>query len=387
MARTRPNVSRLARRGKLDALREALHYSEPTSFDDGTERDLGTPVRVEAVEALAGFDGTTVAGDLGAALDDPEPDVQLAALRTLDTLGVRADGDVERLVACVVARDRAAADVTAGALKLLVGWRAHGSAELVVERLLDRDAPEPDQGHRASLELLLTTDSRGPSARDAVTDLLIGRLQQREGARAEERAERMFGWLGGSAVDKVIDALEHGTATPALIQAAGQLGDGRAVGPVVRALESPDPEMREASANAARALNHTRAVPALLTATQDDEQAVRDAASAALDRMGTAAVIAGLAAVVSARGLLATSPQPGLEGTVADLLEANGGPELGEGEGATEGGANRAAGPETRAPPTADPRPPAPPSAPEHPAPRRRRSGGFLDRLLGRDQY
>src|SRR5438067_1202994 len=64
-------------------------------------------------------------------------------------------------------------------------------------------------------------------------------------------------------------------------------------------MNSPDPDVRASAATAAGKLNHTQAVPALLSATQDQEQAVRDAASQALDRMGTAAVIAGLAALTS----------------------------------------------------------------------------------------
>ena len=375
---SKPNVAALARRGKLDRLRAALRYTEPTILSDGSEGDLGVPVRAEAAEALARFDPPMVADDLGAALGDPAPEVRLAAMRALEAGGAGSDGQVNQLVSCVVARDPGAAEVTAGALKLLLAWHAEGTAELLVERLLEPGAPDPDQGHRASLELLRTTDARGEAAREAVADLLIARLQQSEDGETDADTERVFGWLGSTAVEKVLSALANGTATPAIVQAAGRLGDARAVGPVVRGLESPDPQMREASANAARTLNHTRAVPALLTATQDDEQAVRDAASAALDRMGTAAVIAGLAAVVSSRDLLATGGQGDLEGRVEDLLEANGGQELGEGESAAE-----------RRPPRQQPQSQQqqqPAAQPPPGYPPRRRSGGFLDRLLGREE-
>lgn len=353
----RPNVSRLARRGRVDDLREALRH------DDAA-------VRAEAAAALAEFEGESVAGDLVGALRDPALDVRLAAMRSLETVGIHDSAQVGELVECMVARGEGAPELTAGALKLLVASVPEQCAEFFADRLLDPAAPPPDEGHRASLDLLLTTDARGPAAREAVVDMLIARLRPDGDEETEARIDTMLEWLGETAPEKVLGALENGTATPALLLAAGRLGNARAVTPTVQGLSSPDPEMREAAAHAARALNHTRAVPALLTATQDDVQAVRDAASAALDRMGTAAVIAGLAAVVDAQALLTPgSDEPPTPETlrthVAEALE----------EGEPEGRPEEA--PSAR---EAEPKPPAHPAHPAHP-PRRR--GGLIDRIFG----
>jgi HEAT repeat protein len=145
-------------------------------------------------------------------------------------------------------------------------------------------------------------------------------LRNPDGPAVEARAEAVLSHLGPGIADRVLGALGDG-ATPALVRAAGFLGDARIVEPVIAQLGSRDVEMRRAAAAAAGALNHTRAVPALLTATQDAEQPVRDAASAALNRMGMAAVIAGLAQIVG-------------HDSTAQILPRLGGPqEVGAGNG------------------------------------------------------
>lgn len=374
-----PNVGKLARRGKLDALRDALRYEERVVDDDGLEWDVGFPVRVEAVQALAQFEAAAVAGDLTAALDDRAPPVRLAAVEAIGGLTAWVAGVPERLVECVVSRRPDNAEVAARAVDVLVHRRTSGTAELLVERLLTPDAPELDEDHIEALERLLEMDPRRAPAREAVTERVLEQLRRASDDRADAHAEDILGWLGTSARDKVLEALDNGTGSPGLLRAAGLLGDARAVGPVVRSLESTDPEMREAAAEAARALNHTRAVPALLTATQDDEQAVRDAASAALDRMGTAAVIAGLAAVVSARGLLPVQGSE-LDGIVGEeLSEADGGRELEEAE------VDEPATPSPEPGPAPSAGTPPAHTAPAYPAAGGRRRGGLLDRLFGRD--
>jgi HEAT repeat protein len=413
-SRGRPNVTRLARRGKVDDLRAALRYGE-----DGAAPGSAAAVRVEAAEALAGFDGATVAGDLAEALRDPAPEVRLAAIGSLEAVGVQDAEQVDRLTDCVVARGERAPELAARALKLIVASVPEGGAELLADRLLEPSVPEPDEGHRASLDLLLTADSQADVARGAIVDALIWRLEHGADEVAERRAEVLLAWLGETARDRVLHALENGTVSPAVMRAAGRLGDARAIGPVIAGLGDSDSRMREAAAHAARALNHTRAVPALLTATQDDEQAVRDAASDALDRMGTAAVIAGLAAVVDAQGLLQGGGEDGPNGEqlgahVAQALEeglpADGeavvvpeaqpdGSEAAAAPEAQPDGSEAAAAPgaqpdgvEAAAPAVpADPgstreaTAPAPAAPPAYP-PRPRR-GGLLDRLFGTRDY
>ena len=366
LTRGRPNVSRMARRGRVDDLRAALRHDEPT-------------VRAEAAAALAGFDGATVAGDLAAALGDPDPAVRLATIRSLESTGLHDPSQVERLMRSVVERGPAAANLAAGALNLLVASVPEQNAEYLADRLLDPSAPSPDEGHRASLDLLLTTDARGPAARDAVVDLLLARLQD-DDPETQARVDTLLGWVGEGATEKILGALENGAASPTLIRAAGRCGDARAIGPVVRALEDPDAEMREAAAHSARALNHTRAVPALLGATQDDVQAVRDAATAALDRMGTAAVIAGLAAVVDAQ---AAQLAGGADGPAApEVLRTKVAQALEEAPAASQASQEKSPQERSEAPHA----PPASPTTRIPTAYTPRRRGGIIERIFGRHE-
>ena len=364
LTRGRPNVSRMARRGRVDDLRAALRHDEPA-------------VRAEAATALSKFDGSTVAADLTGALGDSDPDVRLAAMRSLETTGLHDPSQVEQLMRSVIERGPAAADVAASAIKLLVASVPEQNAEYLADRLLDPSAPPPDEGHRASLDLFLTTDARGPAAREAVVDMLLARIQH-DGDETQARVDALLGWVADDAGEKVLGALENGAVSPTLLRAAGRFGDARAVGPVVRALEDPNAEMREAAAHAAHALNHTRAVPALLNATQDDVQAVRNAATAALDRMGTAAVIAGLAAVVDAQAAQLASGADGpatpevLRTKVAQALEE-----------APQAPQDAPSEPE----PTSDEPPPSRPtttSVPSAPSAYPRRRGGIIERIFGR---
>jgi HEAT repeat protein len=162
-------------------------------------------------------------------------------------------------------------------------------------------------------------------------------------------------------------------ATPALVRAAGCLGDARIVEPVIANLGSDDARMRCAAAVAAGALNHTRAVPALLRATQDTEQSVRDAGSAALNRMGMAAVIAGLAEIVRGEAAAQVLPHVAQAGEV--------GPGNGERALPAEVLAQTRDALATEGAQAAPP--PQEPAAPG-PHPYRGRRGGLVDRLLGR---
>jgi len=297
----KPNVRRLRRKRRLDGLHEALRYGELVADDDGVEWDVGVPVRVEAAEALADFEPGDVSADLAEALGDPVPAVRIAVIETLAKLGTPTA--VEPLVDCAIGWPDGDGEVAQRALELLVSWELEGTPQVMVERLLEPGSPPlAEDEHRDALERLLGADPRGADARDAVADQAVGALRDPDDERTEGRAETILGWLGPSVADRVLGPLSDGGVSPALIRAAGLLGDARIVEPVIGRLSSDDPEMRRSAASAAGALNHTLAVPALLAATQDAEQPVRDAASAALNRMGMAAVIAGLAEIVRGQG-------------------------------------------------------------------------------------
>jgi HEAT repeat protein len=377
-SRRKPNVSRLARRGNLDGLREALRYRDIFVDDDGTELDLGVEVRVDAAAAMTRFDGPSVVDDLTAAMSDPEPSVRLAALEGISKLGMPAA--VERLVELAVARDEEL--VSERAFELLASYGLEGSPELMAERLVDDSAPPLDARHREELVRLIELDPRGEAARGAVADGVIAHLCDPQDERAAERVETLLGWLGPPVAGRVLAELDDGSARPELLRAAGLLGDARAVDAIIRGLHSDDATMRWSAARAAASLNHTRAVPALLGATQDDEQSVRDAASAALDRMGTAAVLAGLATLMQNQGrALAGDGAATLETAVQQEVEEGERPSaarLLESTGQALSGANGEASGTEPAPASAPQA--APPPVPYQP----RRRGGLVERLLGR---
>jgi HEAT repeat protein len=281
-------------KGDLDGLRRALHYDE-TFVDDAGEWDVGVETRMQAAEALADFKGSDVAGDLIEALEDAHPAVRLASIEALSRLGHAAA--LQGLVGCVASRSEDAEEVSERALELLAGWRFSGPAQQLVEKLLDSEAPALDDRHREAVERLLAADPAEASARVAIAEQLVPPLRDASDKGRSERAEQIAEWVGKPAADAVLHAMGGDGASPGMLRALGRLGDARAVDPILRGLANPDAEVRLAAAVAAGALNHTVTVGALVAATQDPEQPIRNAASAALDRMGTAAVIAAMAAL------------------------------------------------------------------------------------------
>jgi HEAT repeat protein len=359
-SRRKPNVRRLKRKGDVEGLAGALHYREAMVDEDGAEWDLGMEVRVEAARALSQLNASAVADDLAQALGDPQPEVQLAVIDALAAFG--APVAVEPLLDCAL-RDDGPSDVSARAIEVLEGWRIPDGTELLVDRLLMPDAPPLTEEHGELLERMLYADPRGDGARRTVAERVIWKLDGPREPGVEERAERVLGWLGQPAMDRVNEALANGAARPALVRVAGVSGDARSIEAVVGALTSPDPEMRRSAALAAGALKHTQTVPELLGLTQDPEQSVRDAASTALNQIGMAAVIVGLASLME-------PVQPGRDGDgAAAAAEA-------PGDGAQ-------LPPEPPPPPPPPPEPAAAAQAPP-PAAWRPRRGGLLERLLGR---
>lgn len=296
----RPNVRKLKRKGDLAGLRRATRYSDFAADRDGTRWDLGVPVRVEAVGALAEFYGPDVAEGLAEGLDDDHPSVRLAAVNGIAGLGVPTAAD--RLVGGVVRWDGPPDDEAAArSLETLRGWKVEGVSEVFVDALMEEGAPPVELRHRDAFQELLASDPRGELAAGAVANRMIAVLGSEEDDEQRARAETVLGWMGPSAADVVIGAFESGEATPQVVRAAAGLRDSRAVEPLVRLLQHSDEEMRRSAAIALEELNDTRAVPPLLAATQDPTQSVRDAASTALNSMGMAAVIVGLATILRPR--------------------------------------------------------------------------------------
>jgi len=313
-----PKVAKLARKGDLDGLRQALRYEDRFVDSDGVEWDRAVPIRVEAAAALSRFYGPVVTEGLAAALDDDYPAVRLAAVRGIGDLGEPAA--VEPLVRAVASWDEEIdGEAVECARRTLVRWQLEGLPEAMVEHLVRRGAPPLEQRHQAILKDLLAADPRGPAAPRSVAAALLGELERPAQDVDAAAAERVLGWIAFAAGETVVEALRSGGAPPAVARVAGALRDSRAVEPLVPLLTHPEVEMRRSAAAALGDLSDTRAVPSLLGATQDPDQSVRDAASTALNSMGMAAVIVGLAAILLPRD---ASLEEGLDG--ASLLSESG---------------------------------------------------------------
>jgi HEAT repeat protein len=96
----------------------------------------------------------------------------------------------------------------------------------------------------------------------------------------------------------LVNELRSGSNPGEAAYVLGRIGDPGTVGPLVKALRHPDARVRGESAAALAELRDPGAVNSLLDATGDAAHSVRAQAGAALDRMGTTAVIFGVAALL-----------------------------------------------------------------------------------------
>lgn len=295
--RGRANVAQMRKKGDLSGLLDALRYENAPSGPDGAGWDTSWPLRVEAAESVSDFYGPAVASGLRDALSDPHPTVRLAAVEGLAKL--RVPTGVEELLDGIVAWDdppygeaawRALETVAAAPVDLL--------PEALAACIMEADSVALQERHREALDYLLEFDPRPPDqAAGSVAGHVLSKLDRESDPERRRRDEAVLGWLGPSAADRVIESLGEGRAELAAARAAGDARDARAAEPLIRLLERPSAELREAAATALGEIKDTRAVPSLLAATRDAEASVRDAASGALDAMGVAAVVFGLAAL------------------------------------------------------------------------------------------
>ncbi|HSW29622.1 MAG TPA: HEAT repeat domain-containing protein [Longimicrobiales bacterium] len=106
----------------------------------------------------------------------------------------------------------------------------------------------------------------------------------------------LFGWFGPpdidalkarGRVDKLIRALEDERVRTEAARALGDVGDPRAVRPLVAALGDAEAPVREEAARALGRLNDPSAAGALAAALADDAWRVQDAAASALRSLGS----------------------------------------------------------------------------------------------------
>jgi HEAT repeat protein len=291
LPRRRPKIEQLKEAGDLDGLRAMLDH---TNVSEG-DWDDHAPMRAEAVTALAAFDGPVVEDGVAHALSDPDSYVRLAAV---DAIAARPSPIAVWPLLEAVAEWPYPAEYAAieKAFGILVRWAPDGGAEALARGLSHPAAAELDRRHHDALKALIDAAPR-EGAEERVAAALVTELEAGDADRAA-RAEQMLMWLDAPATDSVLSALDGDSPGVGVIRVAGLLRDARAVEPLVALLGSSDAAVRSEGATALGRLNDTRAVQPLLSATQDPDQTVRDCATEALDSMGAAAVIVGVASVL-----------------------------------------------------------------------------------------
>jgi HEAT repeat protein len=324
--RRKPNVKSLAKAGQVEGLVEASQYHEILSADDGAPLDAGAPIREEAILALGEAeheaDRDTVVRRLAQALTDPVDRVRCAAVMTLYRLD--EPGPLIEAVARLPAGQGQAQGM---AIRALVALRAPGGSAKLAETLLHRD-DEVALGEMTDVVATLIEEEGTPDGAHAVVELAVAGLGHERSAvafRAEELLER----LAPAGLDLLVEELTKRNASPRAAAILGRMKDSRALGPLVGALEHPDPRIRSQCCAALGELRDPAAAEPLLAATRDPEYEVRVRAGEALDQIGTAAIVVSVAALL--RPLIESQAPPAYP-----LTPATNGQDLVEGSGSLE---------------------------------------------------
>ena len=391
-----PNVERLERRGKAKGLLRALSYEDPVTDTEGRTVDLGSSVRVAAVDALGRHGDPLAFEGLVRALDDPEQSVRVAAIRAMRARrGPAATGQLAEIAARWSGSEHALA--RAEAVDALAEIGDASVAPSVIGELLSRPAEVDNEDCEVAARLVR---AGGPSAVRATVEDLVGHLRE---ASAPSRARKLLVALVPESVEPLLDALRDARARHEAALALGSTGDARAVEPLSGVmLSDEDPVVRRAAAWALGAIRDPAAVEPLLLATRDSEFAVRVEAIDSFEKLGNAGVALAVSAVVA----------PALEESARKAVEAAYAADHGLGEGEAVDPAEPERGPDPEYPvepevatepvPEAEPEPgpptepeprPAPPTGangaappPGHPAPTRisaPRLKRLIDRYIG----
>jgi HEAT repeat protein len=321
----KPSLKRLAKSGDIDGLVRALDYRE-LIVENGVRFDLGAPLRMDAVEILAGSSDPRARDAIVPALSDESVEVRLAALRALRD---RVDRHVVDVLARAVAftplrKRRFESEAEERLFEVTRVWRGEAIAALaaadapaalegVVSCMIHRAGDGPLEESDLEVLRLLQAASGVRDVLPEIAQLLVDWLDHESPAVAGRTAQAL-GTFGGSALRPLEHALEDPGRRVAAIRVLGRLRDKSVSSSISVHAEDADPKVRLAVMEALGELRDPAAVRALLNGANDFDYDVRTAACAALDRVGTAAVIVAFTSVVA----------PALE-RIADTTELNAG--------------------------------------------------------------
>jgi hypothetical protein len=303
--RRKPNEKSPAKADEVDGLVEASQYQDDTR-GDGIPSDAGAPIREEA--ALAGDEGSheedreAIVNRLTDALTDPADHVRCGAARALYRLG-----ESRALAEAVATLPYDEGRARSIAVRGLVALRHPGSSAALADALIHRDDERPLGKEDTDLVATLIDREATAGGADAVVELAAMGLRD-ERSIVASRAEELLERLAPASRDRLIEELENGSGSYRAGLILGRMKEPRALELLIAALGHPDPLVRSESCAALGELRDPAAAEPLLIATRDREYDVRIRASEALDRLGTAAIVVGVASLL--RPLIASPPGP-----------------------------------------------------------------------------
>jgi HEAT repeat protein len=284
----KPNIKSLVRREDVDGLRQAASYQDLAPASAGSVSDLGIPVRVDAILALGTLAPERGHRAIAAGLRDPADRVRCAAVRVLHALH-----EVDALAEALrwLPTDGGHSRTLASEAILNLGPSIRPS--VVADSLIHREDDDLLGEQDAELILALLQEE-GPDATHEVLELLIFALGDERGIVVDRAAELLVR-LAPKSIEPLVGELREGLTPADAAYVLGRIGDPETLDVLVKALRHRDRRVRAESAAALSELHDPAAVKPLLRATHDRDHTVRGQARVALDRMGTIAVLEGVA--------------------------------------------------------------------------------------------
>jgi HEAT repeat protein len=288
MGDRKPNIKSLVRRQDVVGLVEAASYQDIAPNSAGTVSDLGAPVRADAIIALGSLAPGRGITAITAGLRDPADRVRCAAVRVLHALQEPGElSEALRWLPTDVGHSRELA------LQAIMDLRERVRPSAVAAALVHREDDDL-LGEQDGQLVAALLDEAGGDAADEVFEFLVGALDDERGI-VVDRAAEMLVRLAPESIDALVAELHTGSNPADAAYVLGRIGDHETLDVLVKALQHRDASVRAESAAALGELQDPGAVKPLLRATRDREHSVRSQARVALDRMGTIAVIEGVA--------------------------------------------------------------------------------------------
>lgn len=291
MGTRRPNIKSLARRQDVARLEEAARYTAVSPGASGRATDSGISVRAEAILALGALGQDCGVEAVEAALRDPADSVRCAAVRVLHD---RQDGiALAQALGWLPAEEGQSHKL---AILAIVDLRNSVGASVVAEALVHREDDEllTEQDSRLFMELFEQDDVE---TRDEAILLLIQALSEKRGI-VVDRAADLLVWVAPASVDALVIELRSGSAAADAAYVLGRIVDPQTIAALVEGLQHENSRVRRECTAALGEFEAREAVKPLLDATRDTDHGVRVQAAAALDGMGTSAVIVGVATLL-----------------------------------------------------------------------------------------